>query len=483
MAITKIADVIVPELFNPYVINRTMELSALVQSGIIVNSPEFDRLASEAARTHNMPFFEDLTGDSENVVEDVKVTPAKIGSNKDVSTTIFRQKAWASTNLAAALAGADPMKAIGDLVAGFWSRDMQKELIALLAGIFGTYTPEGGKAATPMADHILDLTAQSSAAAKIISASAFIDACQLMGDAQGLLTDVAMHSATKAYLKKKNLIETERDSTDVEFDTYQGRRVTAGTTMSGGTNGEADGESYQEYLTRAESYTFHTMGLAVTDDTTKKLFAAFNRRMRDEMGIKFQLVVYNLASADYMGVISVKNKCTDGMEKTAEGVTYPNEAALVYWVTGAQAGCAVNKSCQKDLVNAMKSGEFVLHQVNSEIRVLADINTMVTVTDTCGDVFKENQTVRVIDQLANDDAVLFNTRYLGVVPNDASGRTALWSDLVKIRQELQKIRAIEGFSDSDVTVAQGENRKSVVVESSITVVNAMSQLYMTVTVA
>lgn len=226
MAITKIADVIVPELFNPYVINRTMELSALVQSGIIVNSPEFDRLASEAARTHNMPFFEDLTGDSENVVEDVKVTPAKIGSNKDVSTTIFRQKAWASTNLAAALAGADPMKAIGDLVAGFWSRDMQKELIALLAGIFGTYTPEDGKAATPMADHILDLTAQSSAAAKIISASAFIDACQLMGDAQGLLTDVAMHSATKAYLKKKNLIETERDSTDVEFDTYQGRRVT-----------------------------------------------------------------------------------------------------------------------------------------------------------------------------------------------------------------------------------------------------------------
>mgnify|MGYP000281957117 CR=1 FL=1 len=34
-----------------------------------------------------------------------------------------------------------------------------------------------------------------------------------------------MHSATKAFLKKSNLIDTERDSTDVEFDTYQGRRV------------------------------------------------------------------------------------------------------------------------------------------------------------------------------------------------------------------------------------------------------------------
>lgn len=226
MAATKIADVIVPELFNPYVVNRTMELSALVQSGIIVNSPEFDRLASEAARTHNMPFFEDLTGDSEETLEDVKMTAAKIGSNKDVSTTLLRQKMWGATNLSAALAGADPMKAIGDLVAGFWARDMQKELIALLAGIFGTYTPEGGTATTPMSDHILDLTKQTANAAKIISASAFIDACQLMGDAQGLLTDVAMHSATKAYLKKQNLIETERDSTDVEFDTYQGRRVT-----------------------------------------------------------------------------------------------------------------------------------------------------------------------------------------------------------------------------------------------------------------
>lgn len=226
MPITKITDVIVPELFNWYVINRTMELSALVKSGIIVNSPEFDQLASEAARTHNMPFFEDLTGDSEETLEDVKMTPAKIGSNKDISTTILRQKMWAATNLSAALAGADPMKAIGDLVAGFWARDMQKELIALLAGIFGTYTPEGGTATTPMKSHILDLTTQTSAAAKIISASAFIDACQLMGDAQGLLTDVAMHSATKAYLKKKNLIETERDSTDVELDVYQGRRVT-----------------------------------------------------------------------------------------------------------------------------------------------------------------------------------------------------------------------------------------------------------------
>ena len=130
-----------------------------------------------------MPFFEDLTGDSEETLEGKVMEAAKIGSNKDVSTTLLRQKMWAATNLSAALAGADPMKAIGDLVAGFWARDMQKELIALLAGIFGTYTPQDSDSATtPMKDHILDLTTMKTEAAKCISASAFIDACQLMGD-------------------------------------------------------------------------------------------------------------------------------------------------------------------------------------------------------------------------------------------------------------------------------------------------------------
>lgn len=225
MPVTKISDVIVPELFNPYVINRTMELSAFFQSGIVVNSPEFDRLAGEAARTHNMPFFEDLQGESEATLEDVEMTPSKIGSNKDVSTTILRQKMWGSTNLSAALAGADPAKAIGDLVAAYWARDMQKELIAILAGVFGSYTADGGTQTTPMEDHILDISREKGAAS-VISAEAMIDACQLLGDAQNQLSGVVMHSATKTALKKKELIESRRNSENVEFDYYQGRRVT-----------------------------------------------------------------------------------------------------------------------------------------------------------------------------------------------------------------------------------------------------------------
>lgn len=265
--------------------------------------------------------------------------------------------------------------------------------------------------------------------------------------------------------------------------------VTAATPLSGGSNGTVDGAAYQAYLDKIESYTYNTMGVVVTDETTKTLFASFVKRLRDEMGIKFQLVLYNKA-ADYYGTINVKNKVTD------EGWS---EASLVYWVTGVSAGCEVNKSNQNKVYNgeftvdtnytqnqlaaAIKAGEFTLHKVGSDVRVLEDINSMVTTSDTQGDIFKDNQTIRVIDQIANDIAVLFNTKYLGVVPNDNAGRTSLWSDIVKHHQQLNDIRAIEDFADSDVSVAQGNTKKSVIVTDAVTVVNAMGKLYMTVTVA
>lgn len=287
-------------------------------------------------------------------------------------------------------------------------------------------------------------------------------------------------------------VETAAELTANAYVTFKSDAdltVTAGSPLLGGTNKTVDGNAYQTYLDKIESYTFNTMGVVVTDDTTKGLFASFVKRLRDEMGIKFQLVLYNKA-ADYYGTINVKNKVIDENW---------SEASLVYWVTGATAGCEVNKSnqnklydgefnvyteyTQNELMSAKDNGEFTFHNVGSDVRVLEDINSMVTTSDTQGDIFKDNQTVRVIDQIGNDIAVLFNTKYLGVVPNTAAGRVSLWGDIVSYYNQLNKIQAIENFSESDVVVEQGDSKKSVVVTNPVTVVNSMGQLYMTVTVA
>lgn len=265
--------------------------------------------------------------------------------------------------------------------------------------------------------------------------------------------------------------------------------ITAGIALEGGTDGIVDGAAHQAYLDKIESYSFNVIGVITKEDSVRNLYVNFCKRLRDEVGAKFQAVLYQ-KPADYEGVINVKNKVTD------EGW---DESCLVYWVTGIAAGCAVNKSnlnkiydgeftvdvdyTQTQLTKAIQAGEFVLHKVGSDIRVLEDINSLVTTSDTKGDVFKDNQTIRVIDQIANDIAVLFNTKYLGAVPNDAAGRISLWADIVKHHEQMQTIRAIEDFSDDDVTVFQGDTKKSVVVNDAVTVVNTMAKLYMTVTVA
>src|SRR5690625_4066005 len=213
---TKISDVIVPEVFNDYVIQRSMELSAIYQSGIVANTQEFDKLASYGGTTLNMPYWEDLTGDDEVLSDSGALTPGKISAGQDVARRQARRRAWGVNELAHLLAGDDPMKAIGDLVAGYWSRRMQAVLLSTLGGVFASAT---------MAGNVHDITGETGDAA-LINGSTFVDATQKLGDAKGQLTGVIMHSATEAYLAKQQLIEyvQEADQSD-RIPTYMGKRV------------------------------------------------------------------------------------------------------------------------------------------------------------------------------------------------------------------------------------------------------------------
>ena len=274
----------------------------------------------------------------------------------------------------------------------------------------------------------------------------------------------------------------------IDWKSTAALKVVTASKMTGGTNGTVDGTAHQTYLDKIEPYAFNTMGVVVTDETTKKLYTAFVKRMRDQVGAKFQCVLHNIA-ADYEGVINVKNNALNST----------SIADLVYWVTGAEAGCPINKTLlnqkydgeftvdvdhkQSVLENAMKSGQFMFHNVNGEVRVLADINSFTSGNDEKSvEVFGENQCVRVMDQIANDIAVLFNTKYLGKVPNDAAGRVSLWNDIVKHHVQLQDIRAIQDFEPDDVTVNQGEAKNAVVVGDAVNIIVGMGKLYMTVMV-
>lgn len=214
--ITRIQDVIQPEIFTPYTIQRTMELSALIQSGIAVNNTEFDNLASGPNTIINMPFWDDLTGDPEVMDDTGETEPGKITSNNDVARKLAFVKSYGANALSAMLSGDDPMRAIADLFGAYWSRQYQQLLLSTLDGVFS---------ATNMAEKVHDITALEGDKA-LISGRTFIDATQKMGDAKSLLTGVMIHSAVEAFLAKMDLIEYRPDSEGkIEIPYFLGKRV------------------------------------------------------------------------------------------------------------------------------------------------------------------------------------------------------------------------------------------------------------------
>ena len=251
-----------------------------------------------------------------------------------------------------------------------------------------------------------------------------------------------------------------------------------------GTTKDAD-----DAIAALEAYEFNVLCAytSTAADVTAYITAVTN--WRDTMGKKCQVVVYNQTTPNHEGVINVVSTVSD---------TGADAFALVAWVAGAEAGCKVNASCtnmlydgeytitcdktQAQLESCITNGQIAFHLVYGDVRLLEDVNSLTTTTVDKGEDFKYNQTIRVIDQIANDIAKLFNTKYLGRIPNNASGRASFWADVVKHHNELANLGAIEAFDSSQLTVVQGDTKKSIVVNDAITVVNAMSQLYMTVLV-
>ena len=303
------------------------------------------------------------------------------------------------------------------------------------------------------------------------------------------LYDVSTYLGTM--LVDKQTVATAKDLVGNDFVTFQpsaSLAVTAGTNLTGGTNGTFnETQVAQNFINALEPYSFNGLCVVTDNSSVNSLLAAYTKRMRDSIGKKFQAVVFDTDNNyDYEGVIVVPNQSDE------------DDGVVVAWVLGATCSCEINKSLvntvyngeleidsnytQLELEDFIKNGLFVFHKVGAEIRVLKDINSLTTTTDEKGDVFKNNQTVRICDQIATDYANIFNTRYLGKVPNDKSGRSALANDFTKYCNDLMTIRAIEDFTSDDIVVDIGDTKTSVVATNTIKVVNTMEQLYMKVVI-
>ena len=232
MPSTKISNVIVPEVYNPYVIGKTVALSKIITSGIATRDPDlkFPAVGTQVkgGKTIHIPFWKSLVdagGAADEVLEETNgLAVNNIEAGESIAAIHVRGKAWGATDLARYFSGDDPMSAIADMNAAYWANRYQHVLIASLEGIT---KDEAGSPGTDAAlkSHVLDISGESSTAA-VLSSEAMIDAMYLMGDHAAELGGILCNSATMAKLVKLNLIDTVRDAdSPVEYKFYMGKPV------------------------------------------------------------------------------------------------------------------------------------------------------------------------------------------------------------------------------------------------------------------
>ena len=248
--ITQLSDIVEPVSFAAYLQQITEQKSRIIQSGMLARNAALDAFLAGGGLTINVPSFRDLDDDPDNVsgqdAADIQrataadafpapatdATPYKIEADTEVAVRLNRNNHWSSADLAAALAGVDPMDAIGNRVGDYWVRRLQDIFVATVQGI----SKDNG--VNNAGDYSNDIAAAAYAAGVTdFSAEAFLDATLTMGDSMEDTTGVMVHSVVYNRMQKNNLIDFIPDARgEVQIPTFLGRQVIVDDRLPSGAN-------------------------------------------------------------------------------------------------------------------------------------------------------------------------------------------------------------------------------------------------------
>ncbi|MDE1178469.1 MAG: hypothetical protein PW789_17995 [Edaphobacter sp.] len=220
---SRIADVIVPEVFTNYQVQNTLVSTALFESGVTVENGEMKSQLQAGAESFAVAYWLDPAAGAEaDVTNDdptILSTPQKIGAGKQVVRKSFLHASWGEMSLASELSGSDALVRIQDRVQAYWDQQLQKRLIATLRGVLYS------NVANNASDMVVDISAASGDAASF-NGSAVVDTALTLGDRLGDVKAIAMHSAIYGQALKANEITFFKLSENsIELPTYKGMAV------------------------------------------------------------------------------------------------------------------------------------------------------------------------------------------------------------------------------------------------------------------
>ena len=195
------SDIVIPEIFTPYVEEQTTLRSAFLQSGVVQTLDALN--ATDGGDYVQVPSFDaDLSGDAEVLTDSTSLTPDKIGADLQRAVILHRGRAWEVRELARLAAGADPMAAIGSKVAAYIAHQQQRDLISTLAGVFGPLS-----ANTTGAFKDLSIDDKSGNTPSDLGPVQVAKARAALGDQGEKLVAMAMHSALYYSLYERKALD------------------------------------------------------------------------------------------------------------------------------------------------------------------------------------------------------------------------------------------------------------------------------------
>ena len=268
---------------------------------------------------------------------------------------------------------------------------------------------------------------------------------------------------------------------------------TVGAPLTGGVDPVAAATNYTDFLTAIEPYKFDVLIYDGTDSTVRDAMVAFIKRIAEENGVYAQLVASGLTNPDSRFVVNVASGVTlsDGTALTPQQVTW--------WAGGALAGAQYNESLtyatypdavdvstkltNSQMEQAITGGQFILFADNNVVKVVQDINSLVTYTTDITEPYHKNRVMRLLNTIANDLQTQFSDNYIGVVNNNDDGRMMFKKAIVGYLLDLQQNGGIQNFdSENDVEVLAGEDIDAIVVNIGLYVVDSVEKIYVRITV-
>ena len=226
MATVQLANVYNPLTFARGIQEAQIEKNAFLASGIMVADSALAAQMSGGGNIGEIPFYLPLGTGEPNYGTDNPATlsvPANINGSKQAFRSTMANKSWSTMDLTRDLALIDPIGAITGRIGNYWATVGQSRLINSCLGLLAD------NIANDAGDMLFSVASDAAAAitdAERISATVSIDGDQTLGDAQGSLTVMAVHSRIYARLRKQNLIDFVPVGTQGEkIATYLGKRL------------------------------------------------------------------------------------------------------------------------------------------------------------------------------------------------------------------------------------------------------------------